>query len=74
MLEYVHFTNRVKYNKIFGDISKTSSEEEARAIFTNENNLMYCSAGHLMHENTMFGKTVLAVTGASEAWMALGWM
>ncbi|MDO6674682.1 zinc-dependent metalloprotease [Tenacibaculum sp. 1_MG-2023] len=66
MLEYVHFTNRVKYNKIFGDISKASSEEEARAIFTNENNLMYCSAGHLMHENTMFGKTVLAVTGASD--------
>lgn len=66
MLEYVHFTNRVKYNKIFGDISKTSSEEEARAIFTNENNLMYCSAGHLMHENTMFGKTVLAATGASD--------
>ncbi|MDX8553314.1 zinc-dependent metalloprotease [Tenacibaculum sp. 1B UA] len=66
MLEYVHFTNRVKYNKIFGDISKASSEEEARAIFTNENNLMYCSAGHLMHENTIFGKTVLAVTGASD--------
>lgn len=66
MLEYVHFTNRVKYNKIFGDISKASSEEEARAIFTNENNFMYCSAGHLMHENTMFGKTVLAATGASD--------
>lgn len=66
MLEYVHFTNRVKYNKIFGDVSKASSEEEARAIFTNKNNHMYCSAGHLMHENTMFGKTVLAATGASD--------
>ncbi|AZJ35375.1 zinc-dependent metalloprotease [Tenacibaculum singaporense] len=66
MLEYVHFTNRVKYNKIFGDVSKASSEEEALAIFTNENNHMYCSAGHLMHENTMFGKTVLAATGASD--------
>lgn len=66
MLEYVHFTNRVKYNKIFGDVSKASSEEEARTIFTNENNLMYCSVGHLMHENTMFGKTVLAATGASD--------
>lgn len=66
MLEYVHFTNRVKYNKIFGEVSKASSEEEARAIFTSENNHMYCSAGHLMHENTMFGKTVLAATGASD--------
>ncbi|XRE42084.1 hypothetical protein ACIVBQ_000288 [Tenacibaculum discolor] len=66
MLEYVHFTNRVIYNKIFGDVSKASSEEETRAILNNENNHMYCSAGHLMHENTMFGKTVLAATGASD--------
>ncbi|WP_425659108.1 zinc-dependent metalloprotease [Tenacibaculum ascidiaceicola] len=66
MLEYVHFTNRVIYNKIFGDVSKASSEEETRAILNNEKNLMYCSAGHLMHENTMFGKTVLAATGASD--------
>ena len=27
---------------------------------------MFCSAGHLMHENTMFGKAVLAASGASD--------
>ncbi|WP_420552991.1 zinc-dependent metalloprotease [Tenacibaculum aiptasiae] len=66
MLEYVHFTNRVQYDKIFGEVSKASSEEEAHNIFSKKDNHMYCSAGHLMHENTMFGKTVLAATGASD--------
>ncbi|CAM1374513.1 zinc-dependent metalloprotease [Tenacibaculum xiamenense] len=66
MLEYVHFTNRVKYDKIFGELSKASTEEEAHNIFTHKDNHMFCSAGHLMHENTMFGKTVLAASGASD--------
>ena len=30
------------------------------------NNQFLCSAGHVMHEGTMFGKTVLSATGASD--------
>lgn len=67
MLEYVHFTNRVKYDRIFNAAANAHTEEEAKAqIFLNKDNHMYCSAGHLMHENTMFGQTVLAATGASD--------
>ena len=66
MLEYVHFTNRVKYDKIFSSVSNTSTQEEAHNIFALKDNHMFCSAGHLMHENTMFGKAVLAASGASD--------
>ncbi|CAL2083038.1 zinc-dependent metalloprotease [Tenacibaculum sp. 190524A05c] len=67
MLEYVHFTNRVRLDNIFSSISSFDNEEEARKhAFHNKDNHMYCSAGHLMHENTMFGKAVLAATGASD--------
>ncbi len=67
MLEYVHFTNRVRLERILNATANASSEEEARAnLYQNENNHMLCSAGHLMHEDTMFGQTVLTATGASD--------
>lgn len=71
MLEYVHFTNRVYYDRVFNNAAavnftaETETEEKVK-FFENKNNHLFCSKGHLMHENTLFGKTVLAVTGASD--------
>ncbi|WP_442266777.1 zinc-dependent metalloprotease [Tenacibaculum sp. ZS6-P6] len=70
MLEYVHFTNRVRLDRIFNAATSFNSEEEThKNVFLNKDNHMLCSAGHLMHENTMFGKTVLAATGATDMQM-----
>ena len=63
MLEFVHFTNRVFYNKLVGDASKNMSLVDEENI--SEENI-YCSMGHLMHENLLFGKTFLDVMNASD--------
>jgi len=63
MLEYVHFTNRVMYDKIF-DLASILKEYEAPE-FEKDMNKMTCSLGHVIHENTMFGSAVLAAEGAS---------
>ena len=63
MLEYVHFTNRVMYDKIF-DLAASSKEFEAPQFEKDINN-MTCSFGYLMQENTMFGAAVLAAQGTS---------
>ncbi len=61
MLEYVHFTNRVMYDKLF-TLAKLDAEFDGSKLRDAQ---VYCSLGHLMHENTMFGQAVLAATGAS---------
>jgi hypothetical protein len=71
MLEYVHFTNRVNYDRVFSNASSLSlnilsEAEEKVKFFKNNQNQLYCSKGHLMHENTVFGQTVLAAAGASD--------
>jgi hypothetical protein len=69
MLEYVHFTNRVYYDRIFSTAANygiLSEEEEKAALLQNNNQPLLCSQGHLMHENNMFGQIVLAATGASD--------
>ncbi|MEE9408627.1 MAG: zinc-dependent metalloprotease [Polaribacter sp.] len=71
MLEYVHFTNRVYYDRVFDNASALSlnietADEEKVNFFKNKDNHLFCSKGHLMHENTLFGQTVLAAAGASE--------
>jgi hypothetical protein len=71
MLEYVHFTNRVYYDRVFSNASSLSlhilsEEEEKVKFFKNKENHLFCSKGHLMHENTLFGQTVLAAAGASD--------
>lgn len=66
MLEFVHFTNRVKIERILNAISSTNSEEEAiENVLHDHENFTYCSAGHLMHEDTLFGQTVLNAIGAT---------
>ena len=62
MLEYIHFTNRVMYDKLFS--LATLAKEFDGSKFLKDNQVL-CSVGHVMHENTMFGKAVLAAAGAS---------
>ncbi len=68
MLEYVHFTNRVKYERIFETVSHSemNNDELTQELFHNSNNQLFCSLGHLMHENTLFGLAVLAANGVSD--------
>ena len=53
MLEYVHFTNRVMYDKLFDLASLHKTFENSNM---EEDHKMYCSLGHIMHENTLFWK------------------
>ncbi|MDD7885689.1 zinc-dependent metalloprotease [Flavivirga sp. 57AJ16] len=63
MLEYVHFTNRVMYDKLF---NLASLHKPFKNSNTEEDHKMYCSLGHVMHENTLFGNAVLKATDASD--------
>ena len=60
MLEFVHFTNRVFYDKLVGDATSNMSLDEDNHYdeFVGHDNLFYCSMGHLMHENLLFGKSL----------------
>ncbi len=69
MLEFVHFTNRVYYDRIFSTAANYGLESDDQIKFdmlTKNQPHLYCSQGHLMHENNMFGQVVLAATGASD--------
>ena len=63
MLEYVHFTNRVMFDKLFDLSSKPKAFDASEYLRENK---VFCSMGHVMHENTMFGQAVLEVAGASD--------
>ncbi|OUR91792.1 hypothetical protein A9Q87_08265 [Flavobacteriales bacterium 34_180_T64] len=63
MLEFAHFTNRVFIDRVY---SLAANEAEFDPSQYLQDNQMLCSLGHVMHENTMFGKAVLAAAGASE--------
>ena len=70
MLEFVHFTNRVFADKLYNDAAanmylETSEELEVKKYLA-KNNLLYCSAGHVMHENLQLGTAVLQASGASD--------
>ena len=68
MLEFVHFTNRVFYNKLVGDASQNMDLENEvdYGNFGDHDDKFYCSMGHLMHENLLFGRTFLEVMDASD--------
>ena len=67
MLEFVHFTNRVFYNKLVGDASKNMDLENDDNLHVHtDHDKFYCSMGHLMHENQLFGKTFLEINDASD--------
>jgi len=63
MLEFVFFTNRVMADKLF-DLASLQKEFDASEY--KRNNQLYCSLGHVMHQNMMFGKAVLTAAGESK--------
>ena len=70
MLEFVHFTNRVFGDKLYNNAAanmnlETSQELEVKKYLA-KNNLLYCSAGHIMHENLQLGTAVLHASGATD--------
>lgn len=62
MLEFVHFTNRVLYDKLFDLSASVSYENDSES----NSDHAFCSAGHIMHENTMFGQALLAVASNND--------
>ena len=64
MLEYVHFTNRVLYEKVF-DLKMNEQEFNASISHKDINNAS-CSMGHFSQENTQFGNAVLITENASD--------
>ena len=57
MLEFVHFTNRVFYEKLYQDPAKNMSLNDPKMeIFDKSNHV--CAAGEHTHENLLYGKTV----------------
>ena len=69
MLEYVHFTNRVFYDKLFtsADSNMALDRQEKFDLKTTGTPELFCSLGHIMHENVLFGKTLAQVSGASDS-------
>ncbi|GAA0726197.1 zinc-dependent metalloprotease [Aquimarina litoralis] len=65
MLEYVYHTNRVMYDRLFNLSASSYSEEENYPTMV-KNKHMYCSYGHVMQENSLFGQAALTAFGASD--------
>ncbi len=69
MLEFVHFTNRVFGDKLYDDAASNMKLETIQELkikkFKEQNNFMFCSAGHILHENMQLGSTVLEASNAS---------
>ncbi|WP_346882453.1 zinc-dependent metalloprotease [uncultured Algibacter sp.] len=63
MLEYVHFTNRVLYDKVYELAALEEPYEQNNFI---KNKQAYCSLGHEIHKDVMFANAVATTTGASD--------
>ena len=57
MLEFVHFTGRVFYKKLYQDADANMSLDMEEPDFQNETNHL-CTAGEHTHENLLYGKTI----------------
>ncbi|MGB2397861.1 MAG: zinc-dependent metalloprotease [Flavobacteriaceae bacterium] len=68
MLEFAHFTGKAFYDRLFSDaqanmdLSKDDTEPLGKTAFDGG----FCSFGTGMHENLLFGQTVLTAVGASD--------
>ena len=63
MLEFVHFSNRVFYDKVYNLATlETPFNNEAHG----DNNHMYCSLGHQVHQDIMFATSVASLTGVTD--------
>lgn len=64
MLEYIHHTYRVFYEKLF-DLT-TGQNMEERNDDKQDLNPALCSMGYLMHSNTLLGRAALMAEGANK--------
>ena len=69
MLEFVHFTNRVFYDKLFvsASVNMALKSQYELDVRVSKKSQLFCSMGHIMHENMLFGKTLAEVSGASSS-------
>ena len=66
MLEFIHFTYRIFYDKLYSDATKNMTlKTPALAADSIKNTPIYCSSGNLMHENMMLGRAFLEISDAS---------
>ncbi|PKQ44625.1 hypothetical protein CSW08_12265 [Confluentibacter flavum] len=66
MLEFLHFTNRVLYDKVF---ELVSVDEPFNDSNTNKDNFKYCSLGEELHQEVMFADAVISADSNSELQM-----
>ena len=71
MLEFVYFTNRVKYTDLYEGTAKMDQygEGDEYASLTaalNRGNQRFCSYGEHIHNNLMFGHSILKAGGSSD--------
>ena len=61
MLEFVFFTNRVFYDKLYSDTA--SIMDTNNYDHTHDHDNFVCSAGSILHDNINFGRTFIALNG-----------
>ena len=61
MLEFVFFTNRVFYDKLYSDAA--SIMDTNNYDHTHDHDNFICSAGSILHDNINFGRTFIALNG-----------
>ncbi|MBT4237330.1 MAG: DUF5117 domain-containing protein [Cryomorphaceae bacterium] len=61
MLEFVFFTNRVFYDKLYSNPSSVMNTDNYNQ--THDHNNFVCSAGSILHDNINFGRTFIALNG-----------
>ena len=62
MLEFVHFANRVKYDKIY---NLAANEEAFVPVFGKENN-KFCNYGDFMQQNMLFGQIAAGISAGDD--------
>ncbi|MFT5915166.1 MAG: hypothetical protein ACJAWV_001805 [Flammeovirgaceae bacterium] len=71
MLEYVYFTNRVKYTKLYEGAAHTEHElsetEKEIAEALTKNGANYCSFGDHLHSSNLFGRSVIKGFGGKDS-------
>lgn len=66
MLEFVHFANRVKYDKLF---NLAGYEEESFTPQFGKGNNKFCDYGDFMHQNILFGQIAAGITAGDDMTM-----
>jgi len=61
MLEFVFFTNRVFYDKLYSDAVSIMNTDNYDHTHDHDN--FVCSAGSILHDNINFGRTFIALNG-----------